>query len=41
MTEQIIRAIEKALAQGHRVQLKQMRDGTVKMQIVSYKELKT
>ena len=41
MTEQIIRAIEKALAQGNRVQLKQMRDGTVKVQIVSYKELKT
>ena len=41
MTEQVKQAIEKALAQGHRVQLKQMRDGTIKMQIVSYKELKT
>ena len=41
MTEQEKQAIEKALAQGHRIQLKQMRDGTVKMQIVSYKELKT
>lgn len=40
MTEQIIRAIEAALAQGHRVQLKQMRDGTVKVQIVLHKELK-
>ena len=40
MTEQIIRAIEAALAQGHRVQLKQMRDGTIKVQVVSHKELK-
>ena len=40
MTEQIIKAIEKALAQGYRVQLKQLRDGTVKVQIVSHKELK-
>lgn len=40
MTEQIIRAIERALAQGHRVQLKQQRDGTIKIQVVSCKELK-
>lgn len=40
MTEQMIRAIETALSQGHRVQLKQLRDGTVKIQIVSCKELK-
>jgi hypothetical protein len=40
MTGQLIRAITAALAQGHRVQLKQMKDGTVKVQIVSCKELK-
>lgn len=40
MTEQLIRAIEAALAQGQRVQLKQLRDGTVKVQIVSHRELK-
>lgn len=40
MTEQVRQAIEKALAQGHRIQLKQMKDGTVKVQIVSHKELK-
>lgn len=40
MTEQLIRAIEAALAKGHRVQLKQQKDGTVKIQIVSCKELK-
>lgn len=40
MTSQQISAIEKALAQGHRVQLKKLRDGTVKIQIVSMKELK-
>lgn len=40
MTEQVIRAIEAALAQGHRVQLKQLRDGTIKVQIVFQKELK-
>lgn len=40
MSDQMIAAIETALAQGHRVQLKQMKDGTVKMQIVLVKELK-
>ena len=40
MTAQMIRAIEAALIQGHRVQLKQMKDGSVKVQIVTQKELK-
>lgn len=40
MTAQMIRAIETALAQGHRIQLKQMKDGSVKVQIVTQKELK-
>ena len=40
MTAQMIRAIEAALIQGHRVQLKQMKDGSVKVQIVTEKELK-
>lgn len=40
MTEKVIRAIEGALAQGHRVQLKQLKDGTIKIQIVFQKELK-
>lgn len=40
MTEQMISAIETALAEGHRVQLKQLRDGTIKVQIVFQKELK-
>ena len=40
MTEQDIRAIDKALDQGHRVQLKKLKDGTMKIQIVSMKELK-
>ncbi len=40
MTEQMIVAINAALAQGYRVQLKQLRDGSVKMQIVHMKELK-
>lgn len=40
MTENVIRAIKAALAQGHRVQLKQLRDGTIKVQIVYQKELK-
>ena len=40
MSDQMIAAIETALAQGHRVQLKQLKDGTVKMQIVLVKELK-
>ena len=40
MTERTIRAIEAALAQGHRVQLKQLKDGTIKVQVVFQKELK-
>lgn len=40
MTEQTIRAVDKALDQGHRVQLKKLKDGTIKIQIVSMKELK-
>lgn len=40
MTAQMIRAIETALAQGRRIQLKQMKDGSVKVQIVTQKELK-
>ena len=40
MTAQMIAAIEAALAAGHRVQLKQLRDGTIKVQIVFQKELK-
>lgn len=40
MTDQVIAAIEKALAQGHRVQLKQLKDGTIKVQIVFQRELK-
>ena len=33
-------ALLAALAAGHRVQLKQLRDGTIKIQVVSQKELK-
>ncbi len=40
MTEQTIRTVDRALDQGHRVQLKKLKDGTVKIQIVSMKELK-
>lgn len=40
MTEKTINAILDALAQGHRVQLKQLKDGTIKIQIVFQKELK-
>ena len=40
MTEQIRQAVDRALDQGYRVQLKKMKDGTVKIQIVSLKELK-
>lgn len=40
MTDKMITAIKDALAQGHRVQLKQMKDGTIKVQIVFQKELK-
>lgn len=40
MSEKVIRAIEAALAKGHRVQLKQLDNGTIKIQIVFQKELK-
>ena len=40
MADQVIAAIETALAQGHRVQLKQLKDGTIKVQIVCQRELK-
>lgn len=40
MSDQMIAAIEAALAQGHRVQLKQMKDGTIKIQVIYQKELK-
>lgn len=40
MTEKMISAIETALAAGHRVQLKQLKDGTIKVQVVIQKELK-
>lgn len=36
----LISVIETALAEGARVQLKQQKDGTVKAQIISAKELK-
>lgn len=41
MTEQVIRAIEAALNAGYRVQLKKERDGTVKVQTVVLKTLKS
>lgn len=40
MTEKMKQAIEAALAKGYRVQLKQLDDGTIKMQTVQLKELK-
>ena len=40
MDEKTIKAILAALAVGHRVQIKQLRDGTIKVQVVSQKELK-
>lgn len=40
MDEKTIAAIRAALARGDRVELKQMKDGTVKVQTVSRKELK-
>jgi len=40
MTEKTIRAIEAALKAGHRVQLKRLRDGTVKVQVIFKKEWK-
>ena len=33
-------AIERALAHGARIQLKQMRDGTIKAQVIRAEELK-
>ncbi len=38
--EKLKTAIEKALAAGCRVQLKRMKDGSVKAQIIEAKELK-
>lgn len=38
--EKLKTAIEKALAAGFRVQLKSMKDGSVKAQIIEAKELK-
>ena len=40
MNEKTIRTILAALDQGHRVQLKKLKDGTIKIQIVFQKELK-
>ena len=40
MSEKVITAIKEALAKGQRVQLKQLKDGTIKVQIVFQKELK-
>lgn len=40
MNDQVISAIDRALDQGCRIQLKKLKDGTVKIQIVSMKELK-
>lgn len=41
LTEKMIAAILAALARGERVQLKQMKDGAIKVQTVIQKELKT
>lgn len=40
MTEQMRRAIDAALDKGYRVQMKKLKDGTIKVQIISCKELK-
>lgn len=40
MTAEMVRVIDAALDQGHRVQLKKLKDGTIKMQAVLMKELK-
>lgn len=40
MDDKTIKTILKALSTGHRVQLKQLRDGTIKVQVVFQKELK-
>ncbi len=39
--ESVLRAVEQALEHGERVQLKKMKDGTVKAQIVAMKDLST
>lgn len=41
MNENIIAAICEALKKGERVELKQLRDGTIKIQTVYRKDLKT
>ena len=41
MDEKTIKAIEAALVKGERVELKQLRDGTIKVQTVYRKDLKT
>lgn len=38
--EKLKTAIERALASGFRVQLKQMKDGSIKAQIIKAEELK-
>ncbi len=40
MEDRTIRAIEKALDRGKRVQLKRLADGTIKVQIIYVKKLK-
>lgn len=40
MTDKMVQTIEAALDQGHRVQLKKLKDGTIKIQVVFQKELK-
>lgn len=40
MTKEMVQTIEEALDQGHRVQLKKLKDGAIKMQVVLMKELK-
>ena len=40
MKSRTIRAIEKALERGERVQLKRLADGTIKVQIVYVRKLK-
>ena len=41
VTPQQNSVIDKALDQGYRVQLKKLKDGTIKMHTVQLKELKT
>lgn len=40
MEEKMIKSILSALEKGQRVQLKRLRDGTIKVQIIFQKELK-